>query len=141
MSFPAKKERGDVASVIGSGVTIEGDVSFSGVLRVDGTVRGKLSAATVQDTTLIVGEGGRIEGEVAATDVVVHGALDGVKVRCTNLELASSARVTGDLCYGSMDVRSGAIVEAQLLNRATDDRAGPATPEPALSGAGGSALR
>jgi len=141
MSVLPKKQPGDVASVIGSGVTIEGEVCFSGVLRVDGTVRGKLSASSAQATTLIVGAGGRIEGEVAATDVVVHGALDGVKVRCTNLELASSARVTGDLYYGSMDVSSGAIVEAQLLNRATDDPAGPATPEPAFSEIGGSALR
>lgn len=141
MSFPSKKERGDVASVIGSGVTIEGDVSFSGVLRIDGTVRGKLSASSAGSNTLIVGAGGRIEGEVAATDVVVHGALDGVKVRCTNLELASSARVTGDLTYGSMDVSSGAIVEAQLLNRAADDPAAPAAPDPAFSEAGGSALR
>lgn len=120
MSVLAKKKPSDVASVIGPDVTIEGEVRFSGVLRVEGTVRGKLSASAVPGTTLIVGETGRVQGEVAATDVVVHGALDGVVLRCTNLVLAPSARVTGHLYYGSMDVSPGAIVKAQLLNSAAD---------------------
>lgn len=129
----AKKEPSDVAGVIGSGVTIEGEVHFSGVLRIDGTVRGKLSASPGQGAILIVGAGGRIDGEVAATDVVVHGTLGGVMLRCASLSLASSARVTGDLYYGSIDVSSGAIVEAQLLNRATGDQAEAATPKAALA--------
>jgi cytoskeletal protein CcmA (bactofilin family) len=82
---------------------------------------------------LIVGAGGRIDGEVAATDVVVHGTLDGVTMRCGNLALASTARVTGQLHYDSIDVTAGAIVEAQLVNRATSDQAELATSEPALA--------
>ena len=127
-----KKVLGDVASVIGSGVSIEGDVYFSGVLRVDGTVRGKISASPGQLATLIVGAGGRVDGDVAVTDVVVHGTLNGVMTRCGNLELASTARVTGHLYYASIDVSPGAIVEAQLVNRATSDQAEAAAPEPSL---------
>ena len=133
MFVRAKKEPSGVVSVIGSGVVIEGDVRFSGVLRVDGTVRGKLSASPGQRATLIVGAGGRIDGEVAATEVVVQGTLDGVVMRCGNLALASTARVTGHLYYGSIDVSPGAIVEAQLVNRAAGDEAEAATPEPALA--------
>jgi cytoskeletal protein CcmA (bactofilin family) len=133
MFVRAKKEPSGVASVIGSGVVIEGDVRFSGVLRVDGTVRGKISALPGHTGTLIVGAGGRIDGEVAATDVVVHGTLDGVTMRCGNLALASTARVTGQLHYDSIDVTAGAIVEAQLVNRATSDQAELATSEPALA--------
>ena len=129
----AKKEPSDVASVIGSGVSIEGELRFSGVLRVDGIVRGKISTLPGQLGTLIVGAGGRIDGEVAATEVVVHGTLSGVVVRCGNLALASTATVTGHLHYASIDVSPGAIVEAQLVNRATSDEAEAATPEPALA--------
>ena len=128
-----KKEPSGVASVIGAGVVFEGDVRFSGVLRIDGTVRGKVSALPGQPGTLIVGAGGRIDGEVAATDVVVHGTLDAVMMQCRNLALAATARVTGHLHYGSIDVSAGAIVEAQLVNRAMSDEAEAATPQPALA--------
>ena len=123
MFVRARKEPSDVASVIGSGVSIEGDVCFSGVLRVDGTVRGKISALPGQSATLIVGAGGRVDGEVAVTNLVVHGTLDGVMTRCGNVELASTARVAGHLYYASIDVSPGAIIQAQLVNRATDDQA------------------
>ena len=70
MLVHAKKELSDVASVIGSGVSIEGDVCFSGLLSVDGTVRGKISALSGQSATLIVGAGGRVDGEVAMPHLV-----------------------------------------------------------------------
>jgi cytoskeletal protein CcmA (bactofilin family) len=129
----AKKMPNDVASVIGSGVSIEGDVYFSGMLRVDGTVRGKISASQEEVATLIVGAGGRVDGDVAVPHLVVHGTLNGVKTRCGKLEVASTAKLTGDLYYASIDVSPGAIIQAQLVNRASIDESEAATPKPALA--------
>jgi cytoskeletal protein CcmA (bactofilin family) len=133
MFVRANKVPSDVASVIGSGVSIEGDVCFSGVLRVDGTVRGRISALPGQSATLIMGAGARVDGEVAVPHLVVHGTLNGVITRCDKLELASTARLTGHLYYASIDVSHGAIVEAQLVSRATIDQAEAAIPEPSLA--------
>jgi len=135
MFVRAKKVPSEVASVIGSGVSIEGDVCFSGLLRVDGTVRGKISSLPRLSATLIVGARGRVDGEVAVPRLVVHGTLNGV-TRCDKLELASTARLTGHLYYASIDVSPGAIVEAQLVSSATIDQAEAAVPEPSLALAG-----
>lgn len=131
--FVRTKKASDVASVIGFGVSIEGDVHFSGTLRLDGTVRGKISALPGESATLIVGAGGRVEGEVAVSRLVMHGTVHGGMTRCDNLELASTARLTGNLCYASIDVSPGAIVEAQLVNRATIDHAEAAIQESSLA--------
>jgi cytoskeletal protein CcmA (bactofilin family) len=133
MFVRSKKLPSDVASVIGPGVSIEGDVCFSGLLRVDGTVRGKISGLPGQSATLIVGAGGHLDGEVAVPCLVVHGTLDGVLTRCDKLELASTARLTGHLYYASIDVSPGAIVDAQLASRGTIDQAEVALPEPSLA--------
>jgi cytoskeletal protein CcmA (bactofilin family) len=132
MFVRAKKVPSEVASVIGAGVSIEGDVCFSGVLRVDGTVRGKISALPGQSATLIMGAGGRVDGEVAVPHLVVHGMLNGA-TRCDTIELASTARLTGHLYYASLDVSPGAIVDVQLVSGATIDQAEAAIPKPALA--------
>lgn len=123
-----------VPSVIGSGVSIEGDVRFSGVLRVDGTVRGKISALPDQSVTLVVGAGGCVDGEVRVQHLVLHGTLNGVVTQCDKLELAATARLTGGhLYYGSLDVTPGAIIQAQLVSRATIDQEEAAISEPSLA--------
>jgi cytoskeletal protein CcmA (bactofilin family) len=127
-----KKLPSDAASVIGAGISIEGDLHFSGVLRVDGTVRGKISALPGQAATLVVGAAGRVDGDVAVTNLVVHGALDGVVTRCGKLQLASTARVTGHLHYMFLEVSPGAIVEAQLASSGSIDEAEAAIPESSL---------
>lgn len=134
MFVRARKVPSAVASVIGSGVTLEGDVRFSGVLRVDGTVRGKISALEGQSATLIVGSGARVDGEVRVPHLVVHGTLNGVITQCDKLELAATARLTGgQLCYGSMDVSPGAIIQAELVSRPAIDQAEAAAAEPSLA--------
>lgn len=134
MFVRARKVPSAVASVIGSGVSIEGEVRFSGVLRVDGTVRGKISALAGQSATLIVGSGARVDGEVRVPHLVVLGTLNGVITQCDELELAATARLTGGhLYYGSIDVSPGAIVEAELVSRGTIDQAEAATAEPSLA--------
>ena len=116
MIFTAKKAVREAASVIGSGACIEADVCFSGVLRVEGTVRGKVSTLPGQSGTLIVGAEGRVEGEVAVPHLVVHGTVNAAMTRCDKLELGATARVTGHLHYGSIDVTPGAVVDAQLVH-------------------------
>jgi cytoskeletal protein CcmA (bactofilin family) len=133
MLVRVKKMPSDVVSVIGSGFSIEGHVRFSGVLRVDGTVRGKISALPGQSSTLIVGVGGRVDGDVAVRNLVVHGTVNGVITQCDKLELASTARLTGHLYYASIDVSPGAIVQAQLVSRATIDQAEAVISEPSLA--------
>ena len=79
-----------------------------------------------------MGAGGRVDGEVAVPHLVVHGMLNGA-MRCENIQLTSTARLTGHLYYASLDVSPGAIVDAQLVSGATIDQAEAAIPKPSLA--------
>jgi cytoskeletal protein CcmA (bactofilin family) len=50
------KPQGRIDSLIGAGTSLEGDVTFSGGLRVDGEIKGNVRAADGQPATLVISE-------------------------------------------------------------------------------------
>ncbi len=62
----ASKPQSRIDSLIGAGTTIEGNVTFVGGLRVDGEVRGNVSASGDQPSTLVLSEQARIVVEFRA---------------------------------------------------------------------------
>jgi cytoskeletal protein CcmA (bactofilin family) len=110
------KPQNRIDSLIGATTRIEGNVFFTGGLRVDGTVRGNVAALPEQPGTLVISEHARIDGEVQATHVVVNGTINGqVDVRET-LELQPNSRVKGDVHYKSIEIQQGAVVEGRLVH-------------------------
>ena len=55
--------------LIGAGTIVQGDVSFTGGLRVDGIVRGNVTTADGQPGTLVVSEQARIDGEIKVSSL------------------------------------------------------------------------
>ncbi len=111
------KPNNRIDTLIGAGTTIEGNVTFTGGLRIDGEVRGNVCAADEQPGTLVVGEYARIDGEVAVPHLVINGAVTGPVRSTDSLELQPRARVTGDVEYNSIEIHLGAIVQGRLLHR------------------------
>jgi len=105
-----------IDSLIGSTTRIEGNVFFSGGLRVDGSVTGNVSALPDQPGTLVVSEQARIEGEVQAAHVVVNGTINGPLHATETLELQLGSRVKGDVHYKSIEMQQGAVVEGRLVH-------------------------
>jgi cytoskeletal protein CcmA (bactofilin family) len=119
---------GSVTSVIGSGTVIAGTIVFSGALRVDGEVRGKLLSPAGQPGALTVGGKGRVEGEVEVDRVVVDGSVSGKVSASASIVVHSGARVQCELSYGAIEIDPGAVIEGQVSHRVP---AAPAiTPEP-----------
>jgi len=110
------KPQGRIDSLIGAATRIEGNVFFSGGLRIDGTVRGNVCALPDQPGTIVLAENARIDGEAQAAHIVVNGMING-PVHCTEtLELQPSARVRGDVHYKSLEIHHGAVVEGKLVH-------------------------
>ena len=65
---PAQKR---IDCLIGAGTTVQGDVSFTGGLRIDGVVRGNVTTANGESGTLVVSEQARVDGEITVSHVVV----------------------------------------------------------------------
>jgi len=104
-----------IDSLIGSGSTIEGNISFTGGLRIDGHVKGNVKATGTKPGTLVLSELAKVEGEIDVAHVVINGTVAG-PVRATEyVELLPKARVTGNVSYKSIEIHVGAIVMGQLV--------------------------
>ena len=108
------KPQGRIDSLIGAGTTVEGDVTFSGGLRIDGTVRGNVTTANGESGTLVVSEQARVDGEIKVSHVVVNGMVNGPVTANDFLELQAKARVVGDIEYRSLEMHLGAVVQGRL---------------------------
>jgi len=106
-----------IDSLIGAGTLIEGNVKFSGGLRIDGEVRGNVSSEGEQPCTLVISEHARVDGEVSVSHLVINGTINGPVRSEGLLELQPRARVTGDLEYNSIEMHLGAVVQGRLVHR------------------------
>jgi cytoskeletal protein CcmA (bactofilin family) len=111
-----KHKSAPIDSLIGSGSKIDGNVSFGGGLRVDGHVRGNISAKGDKPGTLVLSEAGKIEGEIDVAHVVINGCVVGPVRSSEFVELLPKARVLGDVFYQSIEMHVGAVVTGRLVH-------------------------
>lgn len=118
------KPQTQIDSLIGAGTTIEGDLNFSGGMRIDGQVNGNVVAAQGKPSTLVLSEHARVNGEVNVTHLVINGAISGPVFAGEYMELQSKAKVNGDVHYTTLEIQLGAIVEGRLIhtNTAAQDK-------------------
>ena len=117
------KPQNRIDSLIGATTRIEGNVIFSGGLRVDGMVRGNVAALPDQPGTVVVSEQARIDGEVQAAHVVVNGTINGPVDSRETLELQANSRVKGDIHYKSIEIQQGAVIEGRLVHHTAEMKA------------------
>jgi cytoskeletal protein CcmA (bactofilin family) len=113
----SSKPQNRIDSLIGSETRIDGDLTFSGGLRVDGRVCGNIREAEGQASTLVLSEQGRIEGVIRVSHVVVNGTVIGPVHASEYVELQGRSRVTGDVFYKTLEMHVGAIVEGKLMHQ------------------------
>jgi len=114
--YPFKKRPHGDLSLIGAGTRIDGDIYIGGDLRLEGSVHGTVRSVPDSAATLVVGEDGHIEGDVAVRHLVVHGTIYGELIGIETLSLHASANVLGNVQYGSIDMQSGAVIDGNLSN-------------------------
>ncbi len=110
------KPQSRIDSLIGVGTRIEGNVTFSGGLRVDGEIKGNVVAAGGQPSTLVVSEQASIDGEIHVSHLVVNGSINGPLHSAEFLELQAHSRVKGDVHYNTLEMHLGAVVEGRLVH-------------------------
>lgn len=108
------KPNNHIDTLIGAGTVIEGDVHFTGGMRIDGQVNGNVIASPDKPSTLVLSEQGSVVGEVKVTHLVVNGAITGAVTASEYLELHAKARVTGDVNYKVLEIQVGAVLDGRL---------------------------
>ncbi|MCG6188165.1 bactofilin family protein [Maribellus maritimus] len=92
-------------NIIGEGTVINGNISASGDIRIDGTLEGNITAKG----KLVIGPKGKIIGEIDSNNVEVAGYTKG-KIRVLSvLCMKSTAKVYGDIVVGKLSVEPGSI--------------------------------
>ncbi|ETI64770.1 hypothetical protein C100_05840 [Sphingobium sp. C100] len=100
-------------SLIGSDVTITGNLSATVDLHVDGAIDGDLSCAS-----LVQGADSRITGHVTAQSARLAGLVDG-SITAEELVVESSARITGDVSYATITIEAGSRIEGRFTHKDT----------------------
>ena len=106
-------------SVIGSDVTIRGDIDASTELHVDGTIEGDITCAS-----LVQGETSTIKGGVRAESARLAGKVDG-SIDARELVILRSATITGDVHYDALTIEQGAAVDGRFAPRSNGKAAAP----------------
>lgn len=98
-------------SVIGSDVTIRGDISASTELHVDGSIEGDIACAS-----LVQGETSTIKGGVKAETARLAGKVEG-SIDARELVILRTATITGDVHYDALTIEQGAAVDGRFAPR------------------------
>jgi len=114
-SKKTNKPQTRIDSLIGAGTTIEGNICFTGGLRVDGQVRGNVISAADKPGTLVLSDQARIEGEIRVAHAVINGTVIGAVNAIEYVELQGKANVTGDVQYRTLEIQLGAVVQGRLV--------------------------
>ena len=109
------KPQNRIDCLIGTGTVIEGNITFSGGLRVDGRVRGDVIAAEGKPGTLVLSEEAQIEGAIRVSHIVINGTVIGTVHAAEYVELQPKANVTGDVHYKTLEIQLGAVVQGRLV--------------------------
>ena len=111
------KPQNRIDSLVGAGTVVEGNIAFSGGLRVDGRIRGNVLTADDQPSTLVVSEKAQIEGEIRVSHAVVNGTVIGPVFGAEYVELQPKSNVTGDVHYRTLEIQLGAVVQGRLVHQ------------------------
>lgn len=114
--FKSKPKPQRIDTLIGAGTRIIGDVHFGGGFHIDGHVKGNVDAPPDSGATLSVSDTGVIEGAVAVPNVVLNGTVKGDILAHDRVELGATARVTGNVYYGLIEMEMGAEINGKLIH-------------------------
>ena len=111
-----------IDSLVGQHSRVLGDISFSGGLHVDGTIKGNVTAEDDDTAFLQLSNRGTIEGEVRVPYVQLDGVVTGNVYAAQHVALAASARIEGNVYYSLIEMAMGAEVNGQLVHMSEQDR-------------------
>lgn len=98
------KESGTPATgsttIIGTGVTLTGDINSTADIRIDGTLKGNITSSA----RILVGAGGVIEGDLQCLQADVMGKIKGTIKTKEVLSLRGDACITGDIFAGKLQI-------------------------------------
>ena len=95
-------------TIIPADLEITGNLVSPGDIHVEGVIHGDITCRTLTLTGQPV-----IQGSVEAETVLLSGTFNG-KIQAKKVSLTKAARMTGEICYDTLEMEPGASIEGKL---------------------------
>lgn len=99
----------NVATIIGPGTRITGDVVSKGTVRVEGEVEGRIEC----EDTIVVHESGQVKADLIGGQVIISGTVEGNTFAHDRLEITNQGKVIGNITAPRISIAEGVIFEGQ----------------------------
>ncbi len=106
-------ERETALSIVAADLRVEGALSSTGVIRIEGTVIGNVQA----ERQVLVAKGGIVEGDIDTREAVLSGKVIGSVLGHERVELQPSAALEGNITTPRLVVHEGAVVRGRIRIR------------------------
>jgi len=112
-----KAKAGAADTLICKLTKISGNINFTGVLYIDGHVKGDISAEEVENSLLTIGSNGYVEGEINVPHIMILGRVKGDVHALEHIELMASSQVEGNVYYKLIEMAMGSEVNGNLVHQ------------------------
>ena len=99
------KLRAEGSSYLGKSFVLNGDISSGGDMLIEGLVIGRIDLG-LHD--LVVEKGGRVEADVRARNVTLHGEITGNVQATEKVFISETGRMKGDIAAAVVSILAGA---------------------------------
>jgi len=124
---PTEKPCNTIDTLIGAKTDLKGDIVFTGGLRVDGKVRGNITAKGDSNSTLVLSEHAMVTGNVTVPHIITNGTIKGNVRAAERIELQPKAEISGDVYYKVIEMSLGAVINGNLLREPVEINKGTVT--------------
>src|SRR5579863_1812677 len=104
-----------IDTLVSAKTEFKGDIVFLGGLRIDGKVKGNITAKGDNSSTLILSEHAVVTGNINVPHMVVNGTVRGQVRASERLDVQAKAEITGDVAYKNLQIAFGAVINGNLI--------------------------
>ena len=120
MQFMKRKTGDEIISLLGKGAEMNGEISFTNGLRVEGTIKG-----TVRSEALLeIGSGGVVDADVHIRKISVDGEFRGIIHASDRVEIRKNGKVFGEIFSPCLIIEAGATFDGRC--NMSDEKPKPA---------------
>ena len=102
-------------TAVGTNAEFCGNITFSKLLKISGSVKGNITASEEGDGKVIIDPKGLVEGDIVSPTILVQGECNGNVRSTAKIEIDASALITGNVYYDILDMHGGATVNGSLI--------------------------
>ena len=102
-------------TIVGMNAEFVGNLTFSKILKISGTVKGNIESTEDGDAKIIIDEKGLVEGDVTAPVIILQGEVNGNVHSSSKMEIDATALITGNVYYDILEMHGGSTVNGSLI--------------------------